>query len=125
MHFNVAAQRLISTIKYILSDNHCKGLTHFIFITAVPYPLCFDNDDCNSNRIYRINPAIRALNEYYLSKLLLIQIHSPIKLSIIDAYSIAMPRLLFHPDEEVVCINHYLCREEFDNRIYTVHAPAG
>lgn len=33
-----------------------------------------------------------------------------LKLSIIDAYSIILPRLMLHPDSEQICLCHYHCR---------------
>ena len=89
----------------------CFGLQHIVWLTSVPYPLCYNpmEADCGKHRNYRTNSAISAANQFFLQSLLSVNVRN-IMLSIVDAFSIIKPRLLLNEDSEVLCLSHYLCR---------------
>ena len=135
-HANETGKKLLASIISILTGNvPCAGLIHFIWLLAPPHPLCFhnknennDDNECQASLAYRNNPAINALNEYYLNQLLNITLNSQIKLSIIDSYNIIKPRLIFSDDYETACNDHYLCRVGLgppNDTTITIHTPGG
>eukprot|EP01032_Pedospumella_encystans_P015922 gene15922-18186_t len=50
----------------------CGGLDKIVFLTSLPYPVCFDDSEleCNGHRSFRSNVAIEALNTYLVSNML-------------------------------------------------------
>ena len=110
--------------KLLDGSTACSAVSEIIWILAVPHPLCFDDifmPDCNNHRSYRFNPAFAAANSLilkFLFKLRSLEQHSqsPIKLTIIDAFSMIKPRLAFNEDAEVACLSHFMCRIVWDNK---------
>jgi len=113
---------LVKTLRGILTrDIPCDLLKHVVFVTSVPHPLCFDDGDddgkksskyerCVTHRGHRVSGQISASIQYFIKSILSFQNEIQIKLSIIDAYSIIMPRILLNDDNEVACLNHFICR---------------
>ena len=117
-------------IAKIFSDpGYCKNLVHLIYITAVPYPLCYDESDrpCYQLRGMSNNGAISALNRHTIKELLELkrQFKDSVKLSIIDAYSIIKPRILLDNFNEVTCSFHYLCREKLNGKYQNIATIGG
>lgn len=117
-------------IHSIFSDpTYCKNLVHIVFITAVPYPLCYDESDkpCYQLRGMSNNGAISALNRHTIKELLDLkrQFKDSVKLSIVDAYSIIKPRILLDNFKEVVCSFHYLCREKINGNYQNIATVGG
>lgn len=127
----VAGQKLVSIVSSILTGStNCPQLKHFIWMTAVPYPYCFDDDYlCIIHRGFRVNPSIRAMNEFFLEAFLKLKIRDGLMFTVIDAYSIIHPRLFFLPDREITKSNHYLGRMPKDTQSrgddMLGHTPAG
>lgn len=100
------------------------------------------NVECDGSRSYRTNTAIAALNQFYLDGLFDIVNTLPshkagdggsggagggvassagsgvgaaarIILSVIDAFGIIKPRLMFSENNEINCLNHFTCRVSF------------
>ena len=116
-HDNGAAWALIDVINDILTAKiPCGRLVKFIWLTAVPYPLCGNNLNplCLYTRVFRSNNNLKALNDFYISQLINIKVAKSIKFSIVDVFHIIYPRVFFREIEEVVGGNHYLAREEID-----------
>eukprot|EP01041_Mallomonas_annulata_P002235 gene2235-4344_t len=107
---------------------------------------CFSGNarrSCDYGRGQRISANVQALNEFYLKSIFLniqssktskqksitIMNKASPKLTVIDAYSIAVPRLIFNEGNEVTCLNHYLCRVHNkgngSSTLDMVHTPAG
>lgn len=103
----------------------CPKLRHIVWLTTLPYPMCHDPREkkCNSDRSYRVNSAIRALNQFLLNYLFDAEITPNIFLTVLDAYNIITPRLILNEDYEKVCTNHFLCRENEGQQ--TSQTPAG
>ena len=123
-------QKLMLTLTNILSNpiNSCPNLKHLIWLTAVPYPICHSsNTDCNQWRKYSRNSIISALNQNNLNIMIKSKVHSNIKLSIIDSFSIMKPRLVFNEYMEVTTTLHYLAtlKEYGINSNGIVHTVAG
>jgi hypothetical protein len=115
LHDPVTFARLLEVFGDIFSGTtKCGGLSHLLWLTSVPHPVCFDdsNPNCNGDRGYRINPAINALNRHLVTNILrLSQLrNTQIQLSVVDAYHIVHPRLIFNEQSEVACLNHFTCR---------------
>lgn len=127
--------KLLKSINRILTNptRHCPNLRHFVWVTTVPHPICFNDDEpfCQENKGYRTNSAISALIQYYHQELMSIRPHDQVLLSIVDSYSFILPRLLLHPDSESICLSHYHCRvklyEETPEKAKLVmaHTPSG
>eukprot|EP01041_Mallomonas_annulata_P008772 gene8772-18143_t len=126
----------------------CPGVRHIVWMTTVPHPLCSiykdkdtDHISCDSTRGQRYNANIRALNEFFLRGILssynnattsssynattntyMILKKNVIQLSVIDAYSIIYPRIIYDENNELVCTDHYSCRYE---KYGTIHTPGG
>lgn len=121
---------LLRTVGAILNgDLACPGMEHIVWMTTVPYPVCFDdlqNPNCNKVGGYRHNPAIAAINELALGQLTAMHSSNKVKVSVIDAFSIIRPRLLFNEKAEVVCTVHYLCGMTLnETEAHAVHTPGG
>ena len=115
--------QLIDFIKSILSGRTvCKGLQHFIWLTTLPYPFCAHNFYCKENRGRRTTDNIRALNSFYTSQLLNINMSPSIRLSIVDAFNIVYPRIFLAEEKEVVAVNHYLAGGSFGAGSFGVRA---
>ena len=155
LKIKISAQKLINIINNILNNNNnCNIIKHIIFMTSMPYPLCYDNNQnkelCDNSRQYRMNSAIAASNQFYMNGLLAnrnvnyqnynensmknennnnnnISVHK--KLTIIDSYNIIKPTLLFNEELSTICVNHYMCRlddlNDQTNVIPTVHTISG
>ena len=137
------SKRLLKTIQNIYNKNLlCGNLKHIIWITAMPYPVCWKNQtNCDSNKqVYRRNQAISVGNIVYLKHLFHIIEHSTsqnsensISLSVVDAYSIVHSRLIFAENSEIVCGDKFICRiDAVQHREYAeeggsvlVQTPAG
>lgn len=143
--------RLSTTLSGILRSpqTSCAGLRHVVWMTAVPYPECFNakEPNCGAHRNYRTNSAIAAANQFFLKSLLGLdgqhqhqhqhraeRFPKDVALTIVDAFSIIKPRLVFNEDSEVLCLSHYLCRmhrwanigkEAGDGNVIMVQTPAG
>lgn len=107
--------RLLATVERLASGElDCPGLMHIVFATAVPYPFCFDHEDwhCDLLRGYRNNDAIAASNDFAISTLLAMNFTATRRLSIVDSFGIIKPRIILNSDNEVICSNHYVCRED-------------
>ena len=103
--------RLMNLVRSILTaELPCGRLTHFIWVTTVPYPFCLPNHICKKNRGRRTNSNLRALNDFYTSQLLSVKTADHIQLSIVDSFNILYPRIFLREESEVVCANHFLCR---------------
>lgn len=115
-HSTVSAMKLLATLELIFSGNmSCPSLAHIVWMTAVPYPLCFGHKTCVDMQWMLYNSNMIALNEFYVTSILNLYRLYPsakdrLKLSIIDAFNIVAPRLLFNPDNEVVQTNHFTNR---------------
>jgi hypothetical protein len=131
-----AAKGFLKAIKDIfLGDLECYGISHIVYLTAVPFPMCYNDvtsKDCEGDRRGRINSNTVILNQYIVSSLLsiynssLYNNKSTPTLSIIDAYGIISPRLSFNQDNEVICKCHYLCKVVDDIAKYPfIHTPGG
>lgn len=112
----------------------CPGLQELVYVLTVPYPMCYDDVSmpaCNFHRSYRFNPSIAASNMFMLRYLTKLKTqakfaNSPVELTIVDAYSMIHPRLLFNEDTETACMNHFLCRVELWARMGNMtFAPGG
>jgi hypothetical protein len=107
----------------------CPSIHHIIFITGLPYPLCNadgDADFCGDQRCFRTNTAVAALNIYILQRLLNVTVHPGMKLSIVDAYSIIIPRIMLNENIETTCSNHFSCAVEGRHRrTHMVYSPSG
>lgn len=133
IHDRRSGVKLINVIKSILNGTiPCMGLSHFVWITSMPHSLCLSscNPSCSSHQCYRTNSAIMALNQFYLRELLVknpIDLLKSVHLSIVDAFSIIRPRLLYREMDEVVCLNHFICRAMLHSNkdIYTLFSPGG
>ena len=110
-------------LRGLLDDiSSCPRLVHLVVLTSVPYPFCFHQhghsdasnlekiSKCKSTRGHRDNSLIGAFNEKLLDTLISTSIRPGLFLSIVDTFSILLPRLVFGIDE-VVCHNHYSCRD--------------
>ena len=126
-----AGPRLLCAVDEILNKKAACGgnLVHMVWLTFLPYPLCYNNtfaDDCNESRGARNNAAISAANSYFMRALAKIYPAgtavsaagratakgaelSP-RLSVVDAFSIVTPRLILEETSEFCSINHYICR---------------
>jgi len=111
------AKHMIRVMDRIFSGQlSCPGVRHIVWITAVPHPMCYDEkSNCERDRGHRSNAVIKALNTMYVRSILASYASYPeakerIRLTIIDAFNIVAPRLLFNEDNEVTCLNHFLCR---------------
>eukprot|EP01041_Mallomonas_annulata_P009878 gene9878-20551_t len=66
--------KLLHTLRDIFSGAlPCPGISHIVWMTAVPYLLCFshkENSLCDTKRGQRYNANIRVLNEFFLRGLL-------------------------------------------------------
>lgn len=125
---------LMKAIRSILEGHTpCGALTHFVYITLAPFPeLYLHYADEPSERLwrgYRNNPAIAAGSEYYLRQFnsidLLKSNTNGIRLSIVDMYSITMPRMLFSEQNEQLCICHFLCMVQEGTEKYMTYTPGG
>ena len=104
---------LVDVIRRILQKEiKCKGLRHIVWLTAAPYPICANSAlQCRNKRGFRTNANLRALNEFYLQNLLSIKPLDGIRLSVVDVFNIIYPRIFLRELEEVICNNHFICRE--------------
>ena len=71
-----------------------------------------------------------ALNEFYiheLSEIVKTKSNNNIEISIVDAFGIIYPRLVFPQDYEVACGNHFVCREysKADDKWHEIYTPGG
>lgn len=102
----LASRRLIVAMQSILNGSYpCPNLNHFIWVSSMPYPSCRRDLEYNENyasRGYRTNSAIAALNEQYFRSILETNIKEGLRVSIVDAYAIAYPRLAFHCADEML-----------------------
>jgi hypothetical protein len=110
----------------------CPMVNEFVWILTVPYPLCYDDAgaaECNSLRSYRFNPAYAAANAHIIDFAVKLKADpkytSPVQLSIIDAFSMIKPRLLFDEDGEVACLSHFMCRIAWDKNSSTIFTMGG
>eukprot|EP01041_Mallomonas_annulata_P007370 gene7370-15051_t len=128
--------KLLQLFNDIFTGNlPCPGISHIVWMTAVPYPLCFSHRDhtpCEIIRGQRYNANIRAMNEYFLRGIVSSYANATsthtsttnkkknnIRLSVIDAYSIIYPRIIYDENNELICSNHYSCREDGQRPRYT------
>ena len=96
-------------------------------MTTVPHPLCFESARCEAFRGSRNNAVIRILNSHYTTVIAEMKWRKDLKVSIIDAFSVVAPRLIFPQHEEIVCNCHYLC-SVYNNRkgfLELFHTPGG
>jgi hypothetical protein len=111
-----AAKLLFHKLEQLEQDElPCGGVSHLIWMTTVPYPLGYRRYGTGQDerQSYRSNTAIAAWNMYAIEAIRNISRKSKrMKVSLVDAFSILKPRLIFDQNFEVVCINHYLCRHE-------------
>jgi hypothetical protein len=116
------ADNIISLLRELLDGSlACPHVRQIVFVTAMPYPQCFtdirmgpSSAVCQTQRGFRTNSAMAALNTYYLEKLTRLTVHSSKKFSIVDAYSIIMPRILMNENYEITCGNHFSCAVNID-----------
>lgn len=107
-------EAVFSVLRRLLSGTlSCPNMNHFVFVTAVPYPVCYNDQvvDCEKYRGYRSNAAIAAMNQYMVNALVDAVLGAAsntnssaipaIHVSVVDAYSIIKPRLIFSDDSEV------------------------
>lgn len=125
-----AANRIISSLSKILAGEiKCSGLTHVIWINSNPYPNCIsDGSPCIFWQNFKNNAAIAASNHHFLKSLdnLWKRNNSRrVKLSVVDAFSIIKPRLIFRFENEVLRSNHFLCRLSIDGKMTMVKTPGG
>lgn len=133
LHDSNTASKLASRIIRILDGRiACRGLRHFIWLTETPNSPCLNEDDitCRDTLGYRTNGGLAALNEYYLYPLMNATVSPGIDFTIIDAYSIMLPRVQLLPDTEYDCSFHYHCKsyskEYIDQKTLQLsHTPAG
>lgn len=120
-------QKLISSLSSVLNGSHqCIGVNHIIWITSMPYPYCIeDGSACFFWQNFKNNAAISASNQFFTEKIKNLPPSPHIRISIVDAYSIIKPRLIFRYENEVVCANHFLCRMTFDGKLAMVQTPGG
>eukprot|EP01041_Mallomonas_annulata_P004844 gene4844-9648_t len=115
----------------------CPSISHIVWMTTVPHPLCFshsDNTYCDSSRGHRLNANINAINEFFLKSILSSYanatstptststnetITNNIRLSVIDAYSILHPRIIYDENNELIFLNHFSCRYDGQRPVYT------
>jgi hypothetical protein len=103
---------LVTFLQDLLEGRYsCPSVEHVVFVTGMPYPVCTDNNNvtCATERRYRTNSAIAALNEYYVRTLTKINVHPSKKLSIVDAFSVIFPRMLLNGNFDISCGNHFNC----------------
>mmetsp|Transcript_3126 Transcript_3126/g.2771 ORF Transcript_3126/g.2771 Transcript_3126/m.2771 type:complete len:140 (-) Transcript_3126:4387-4806(-) len=124
--------RLLTEVSKILSGEiPCGRLTHFVWMTTVPFHNCYHDSDKRCSAVtgsgHRISAAISSLNQFYLKRLMKVNLKENLRMSIIDAYSIIKSRLLFHRYIEVVCDCHFTCRISctLESPFFIVHTPAG
>jgi hypothetical protein len=104
-----SAQELLKTISDILQGRlPCAHLTHLIWVTSVPFPVCYEIG-CDKMRGYRTSTAMAAEVEFYMSSLLKLRMLPSKRLSIVDAFSIIQPRAGLSYNYESVCDDHYQC----------------
>jgi hypothetical protein len=135
LHDKNYAKKLVDAIRDIVSNvETCPKLTHFVWVTTVPHPICFNDDEplCQLHKGYRTNGAISATIQYYYDNLLNNMIvREGLLVSVVDSYSIILPRLLLHTDTESTCLSHYHCRVRVDendqtkSRLVLAHTPCG
>ena len=113
IHDQGYGQVLVNVLRGILQgDIPCKGLRQIVWLTATPYPICANSIlQCRNKRGLRSNANLRALNEFYLQNILRIKPLDGIRLSVVDVFNIIYPRIFLRELEEVVCNNHFICRE--------------
>eukprot|EP01042_Synura_sphagnicola_P000362 gene362-375_t len=129
LYDDIGPDKLSLLIEDILKGQvECHGLVKIVWVTAVPYPLCVNNNSlaCAGNAGFRNGGTLAALNEYYLRRLLAVSQSSSrtrrspaVSLAVVDAYSIIHPRLFLLETEEVTCHNHFLCRPSNANMTVT------
>eukprot|EP01041_Mallomonas_annulata_P003443 gene3443-6845_t len=129
-HPNSPGYRLLNVLNDIFTGNiPYYGISHIVWMTTVPHPLCFsheDNSECDKVREHHLNANIRALNDFFLRGILssygntslsstdttggtatTTAIRNRVGLSVIDAFSVVHPRLIYDENNEVVCLNHF------------------
>jgi hypothetical protein len=124
------APALIAYLQDLLENKFpCPNVHHVVFVTGMPYPVCTDNNNvtCATERRYRTNSAIAALNDYYLQGLIRVKVHPSKKLSIVDAFSIVAPRMLMNGNFDVSCGNHFNCAvgDEHGAETQMIYGPSG
>lgn len=130
LHHHISLPKFIRKLELIFNGTlTCTGLVEIIWITTVPYPVCFDDTkNCLKPRGYRNNPAIEAGIELVLDSLAsyrITQSHN-VKLTIVDGHSMIKSRLGFNENNEVVCNNHFICRvDDWDQKLSTIVTPGG
>eukprot|EP01041_Mallomonas_annulata_P008943 gene8943-18502_t len=121
----------------------CPSISHIVWMTTVPHPMCFshkDDSECHQSRGQRYNANIRALNEFFLKGILSSYANATststssttstftttdnkeanhIRLSVIDAYSIIYPRIIYDENNEIINLNHYSSRNDGQRPMYT------
>lgn len=130
MHNPVYGPALMTSLRRLIEGNiSCSGVTHFIWVTSAPYPELYSHyPDEPSERFwrgYRNNPAIAAGNTHYLRELNHMKLKEGLQVSVIDMYSIVMPRILFNEQNELLCTCHFLCMIQEGAMKYLSYTPAG
>eukprot|EP01041_Mallomonas_annulata_P007022 gene7022-14287_t len=73
-HPSSPGYRLLNVLNDIFTGKlPCSGINHIVWMTTVPHPLCFshkDKSECDKARGHRLNANIRALNEFFLRRIL-------------------------------------------------------
>jgi hypothetical protein len=130
--------KLLSLVEELIQGKHeCLGLHRIIWVTAPPFSLCYSYNEmygsnyCESQRGYRSNAGIAALNQHHLNHLLNILVETeqdgtrsyPIQLSIVDLHSILKPRLIVNDFVELINDNHILFKQCGNCPI--VYTPSG
>ena len=63
-----------------------------------------------TRRSFRNNPTLAALNQFYIEELSKLAVKKGLQFTVVDAFGIIYPRLVFPEKSEVDCWNHFLCR---------------
>lgn len=119
LHTKRSAAFLTSVIKKIRSGRiQCPGLKRLVFVLPYPYPLQHDFPKA-PRQGFRNTMSTGALNSYFIRELTSSSLASrhrhdtavdeTPKLSLIDTFGIASPRLLLDENVEV-CNRHFICR---------------
>ena len=132
--------KVLGALETILARG-CAGAqhTHVVWLLTMPHPVCWRDDaaegsECEDKRGYRWNPVIAAVNKHLIDAATALMRRlsrssvaaaTNANLTIIDTYSIIHPRLAFDDGAEAACVNHFLCRVNWDKTGSTIFSPGG
>lgn len=134
LHDKTTGKKLVDALRDIFSKvETCPKLAHFVWVTTVPHPICFNDDEplCQLHKGYRTNAAISAQTLYYYNNILDVNVREGLIVSVVDTFTFILPRLLLHTDTESTCLSHYHCRvriDEYDqgkSKLALAHTPSG